>query len=409
MSNRVVFYLIDDAEQTTEIMHKLITKVFPTMYVKRFSEGFSVIKSLEKEKLEVIFICEYNIQGINGLQILKKIRADETLKDSYFIMMSDGSDKDVITKSVQGGIDDFLQKPISFDLFLLKLKTASKGLNFSSEINKLKNEYEELKKEFEPQAERLINLFKYFQSVRFSEKEEELKRILSATNFIAKQLSSDSEDLKQIALAAELCYVPKSLFKDKLIEFPIMVNGIVQNPAMLAYNDYVINLFSNIRGFEKTIEILNGIYENFDGSGMPQKIKAWAIPLGSRILRVVTDFEYYYFKNPKKIEQIVPLMWNEINRVYDFRVLAYYDQYLGYLNTMTSQIRKASEVVVNPFVLEKGMVLSRSIITISGLKLLNIGTKLDTDAIKKIQEAKNTDSYIGHVFVKVESLPQPTI
>jgi response regulator RpfG family c-di-GMP phosphodiesterase len=383
--------------------------VFPTMYVKRFNDGFSVVKSLEKEKLEVIFICEYNIQGINGLQILKKIRSEERLKDSYFIMMSESSDREILIKSVQAGADDFLPKPISYDLFVLKLKTAAKSFTFEEELDKLKAEYEELKKELEPQADRLVVLFKYLQSARLPEREDEIKRIVSAANFIAKQLSNDPEDLNQIALAAELCHVPKILFKDKYLEMPIMVSGIVQNPVMAAYNDYVKNMFADLKGFEKILTLLNGVYENFDGSGMPNKIKAWEIPLGSRIIRVVSDFEYFYYKNPKNLDRIIPMMWNEINRLYDFRVLAFYDQYLAYLNTMNNPGRRASEVVVNPFVLEKGMVLSRSIITISGLKLLNVGSKLDAEAIKKIQEAKNADAYIGHIFIKVESLPQPTI
>ncbi len=409
MSKRIVFYIIDDAEQTTDIMHKLITKVFPTMYVKRFTDGFTAVKSLEKEKLEVIFICEYDIQGINGLQILKKVRTVENFKDSYFIMMSASNDREILVKSVQAGVDDWMPKPISFDLFLLKLKLAAKGLTFSEELNKLKEDYEELKKELDPQSNRLVELFKYLQSARLPERESEIKRIVSATTFIAKQLTSNADEIEQIALAAEICYVPKILFKDKLIEMPIMVNGIVQNQSMASYTDFVKNMFTDVKGFEKTLALLSSVYENFDGSGIPNKTKAWEIPLGARIIRVVSDFEYFYSKNPKNIERIVPMMWNEINRVYDFRVLAFYDQYLAYLNTMNTLGKRASEVVVNPFALETAMVLSRSIITISGLKLINGGFKLDTESIKKIQEAKNANAYIGHIFVKVESIPQPII
>jgi CheY-like chemotaxis protein len=95
MDKRVIFYLIDEDENQTETMHKLILKVFPTMYVKRFTDGFSAWKSLEKEKLEVVIISEYDLQGINGLQILKKLRTEPNLKDTYFIMMSGSQDRDV--------------------------------------------------------------------------------------------------------------------------------------------------------------------------------------------------------------------------------------------------------------------------------------------------------------------------
>lgn len=405
MSRRIVFYVIDDSEQTAELVQSLINKIFPTMYVKRFNDGFSAWKSLEKEKLDVVIICEYDIQGINGLQLLKKLRSVEKYKDTYFMMMSGTNDREVLVKSVQTGVDDFLNKPISLDQFILKLRLTSKIVNLQTKNAQLEEDYLNLKKEFDPIAQRIHNLFIYIQNVRLNEKDEEIKRITNACTFIAKQLTTDLDEVNEITKAAELSYVPRALFKDKYADMPVMINGLVQNEAMTAYSDFVNNLFSGFRGFEKVKEILISVYENFDGSGIPEKIKAWNIPLGARILRAAIDFESYYIRNPKNADKIIPILWNEINRVYDFRVLAYYDQYLGYQNTMSSQVRRATEAVVNPYVLERAMVISRDIITISGLKLLGANTKLDDEAIKKIQDAKSAEAYIGHVFVKIESIP----
>jgi response regulator RpfG family c-di-GMP phosphodiesterase len=282
---------------------------------------------------------------------------------------------------------------------------TSKILNVTSKSEHFENEYVKLKNELEPLVEKVRNIFLSIQEIRLPDKDKEIQRIVQATNFIAKQLTSDAEELNDIATAASLCYVPKALFKERLAELPIMVSGIVQNQSMTMYNEYVAKMFKNIYGFHKIYDILNGVYENFDGSGMPSKLKAWFIPLGSRILRVAIDFEYFYSRNPKNVEKILPMMWTEIHRVYDFRVLAFYDQYLGYLNTMSTLQRRATEAVINPFVLEKNMVLSRNIITISGLKLLNVNAKLDDESIKKIQDAKNSEAYIGHIFVKVDSIP----
>ncbi|MBX3044721.1 MAG: response regulator [Candidatus Kapabacteria bacterium] len=405
MSKRLVFYIIDDSEQTSEILQSLITKVFPTMYVKRFNDGFSAYKSLEKEKLDAVIICEYDIQGINGLQLLKKIRSVEGLRDTYFIMMSANTDREILVKSVQTGVDDFMQKPVSLDQFILKLKNTSRFLNLQNKNAKLEEDYNNLLAEFEPLAQRLQEFFQYIQSVRTGEKDSEIARIVSACKFIAKQLTNDEEEIAAIIKAAELCYLPKGLFRDKYVEMPVMINGIVQNQIMANYVEFVDKLFTGFRGFEDVQKILRSVYENFDGSGIPEKVKAWAIPLGSRILRAAIDFESYYARNPRNVDKIIPLMWGEINRVYDFRVLAFYEQYLGYLNTLSNQAKRATEAVVNPFVLSKGMITSRSIVTVSGLKLLNEGAKLDDDAIKKIQEAKSAEAYLGHIFIKIESIP----
>jgi response regulator RpfG family c-di-GMP phosphodiesterase len=311
-------------------------------------------------------------------------------------------------KSVQFGVDDFMSKPFALDQFLLKLKNTSKILNLNSSISKLELELQNLNNELGPITQKIRELFSDIQHMRFPEKDREIDRIISATMFVSKQLSNDADELKEIELAASICHLPKAMFKDRMAELPVMVNGIVENQNMLAYHEHIKKLFTGFRGFEQTVNILNSVYENFDGSGVPNKLKAWAIPLGARVLRVAIEFETHYSRNPKTVDKIIPLLWTEINRLYDFRVLAFYDQYLGYLNTQNLPARRATEVVVNPYALEKGMVLSRNIITISGLKLLSIGTKLDVEAIKKIQEAKSNEAYIGHIFVKIESVPLPS-
>src|SRR5690606_34270575 len=124
-------------------------KVFPTMYVKLFNDGFSAWKSLEKEKLDVVIICEYSIQGINGLQLLKKLRSVEKYKDTYFILTSSNNDRELLVKAVQAGVDDYMTKPILLDRFLLKLKNTSKILNLQNSNLQLEEDLNRLRSEFE--------------------------------------------------------------------------------------------------------------------------------------------------------------------------------------------------------------------------------------------------------------------
>ncbi len=405
MDKRYVFYLIDEDEQNLEILQKLILKIFPSMYVKKFHDSIGAVKSIEKEKMDIVVICEYDMQNYNGLQVLRKIRSDEERKDTYFLMMSSNPDREVMIKSMQMGVDDYITKPFGMDQIFLRLKLTSKILSLSNRVESTQVDLEQVRAEYAPLAEKTRELFYNIQNMRFPEKKEEIDRIVAATSYIASQLTKEPAELMEIEIAAKMCYIPKTLFKDRLAELPIMINGIVHNPNMAVYNDYVKALFEGLKGFQNTMDILNGIYENFDGSGIPNKLKSWAIPLGSRILRAAIDFEYNFARNPKKVDSIIPLMWSEINKIYDFRVLAFYDQYLAHLNSVNSPLRKPTEAQVNPYALAKNMVLSRNIITVSGLKLLNAGTKLDDNSIAKIQDAKAAEAYIGHVYVKIETIP----
>jgi two-component system chemotaxis response regulator CheY len=182
---RIIFYIIDEDENSSDTLQKLISKLFPNMYVKKFSDGFNAWKSLEKETLEVVLLCEYNLSSINGLQLLKKVKSDERFKDYNYIMMSSSNDRELLIKAVQAGVDNFINKPLSIDVILLTLKNTSKILSMQDKVARLEEELSCLKNDIEPQREKLRNLLKFIQFERIPDKKEAIGRIVAASKFIA--------------------------------------------------------------------------------------------------------------------------------------------------------------------------------------------------------------------------------
>jgi len=118
----------------------------------------------------------------------------------------------------------------------------------------------------------------------------------------------------------------------------------------------------------------------------------------SRIIRVALDFEEISQRTMKKSpKEIFDIISAESNRLYDKRVVILLEQYYA---TIGSKEKTSIEKAVQLYELEEGMVLSRDIITNSGIKLMPSGAVLKDNIIKKIYSHNSTDPIIGNIFVK---------
>jgi CheY-like chemotaxis protein len=83
-----------------------------------FEFAFSGEDALEKWKKEgsskvVLILSDINMPGMNGLELLKKLKAE--FPDQKVFMITAYEDSDNYKKAIEFGADDFINKPIDFD------------------------------------------------------------------------------------------------------------------------------------------------------------------------------------------------------------------------------------------------------------------------------------------------------
>ncbi|MCO5250401.1 MAG: hypothetical protein M9949_03155 [Candidatus Kapabacteria bacterium] len=399
--NSFVFYILNDLLSESAVMEKLIINYFPDAIVKRFSDAKSFLYDMESEVMSPISLVEFQLSGIGGVSLLKKVKSFEKFRNSIFIMILDSYDKENYIKALQTGADDVLIKPIVAEQLFVKLKNAIR-LNQQFEINAVLNQQLSLAKEkYDTEVSNTYKMLRKILSMKLPSKDSELSRIHDACKYIAHQVIDDSAEIENLLLATQFCYLGKLPFNDKIILNPVMIEGVVQNETMLQYPENVKAVMSLMPDSTEVEALLYHTYENFDGTGIPKKLKSWEIPLGARILRVAIDFEYLNTKNSGRESKVIDIMFEQINRLYDYRVLAFYDQYLAYKNSRPGLSGRALEESIAPKGLREDMILSRNIITSSGLKLLASGTRLNDANIERIQSILLSDSIIGKIWIKV--------
>lgn len=393
-------YLADFDENFVEGLSNLLQKVLPQSKIYKVYDGLDLLEFLKKETKFSLIISEYNLPNINAIQTLKKLRNELTIKDSYFLIYSSQSDKEFALKAIQNGANDILYKPFTSDSLLIKLKQATLYLDKIFEIESKNTQILNLNKALNSQIFNILDAFYDLMLIKLENKESEINRIIKVSEFLANNLTSSKEEIELIKKTSKLCYLHKLFLPEKLINTPVYSDGVVKIELFEKIPSMIKKVFDRFKGLEDIVNVLIHIYENYDGSGFPDKLKGPEIPLGARILRVALDFEMYNNKNNGKTNKTIELLWESMNQIYDFRIIAFYDQYLALQNTKFINNIPPLEIKMSPYELRADMVLSRDIIVITGHKLIAANTKLDDSMIEKIHLADQTESILGNIFVR---------
>jgi response regulator RpfG family c-di-GMP phosphodiesterase len=393
-----VIYIIDDEESLVLTIKTLISKVFPKSTIHTALNGLDGWELLVKETGLAIIICDVYMPDFNGLQLLKKVRGSEILKNSYFILMSSSSDTDMNLKALQQGADDFFTKPFAIDQLISKLRLTARVLSLQNQIKIEKDALQNMHQELLNEAAKMREMLIQFQESKIPNSKDLLLKVADASVWLAKELGvKEKSDLEKIELAAKMTYIGRLVLPDNLILDKIMISGQTKNEMVEQVPEFAHKVISNLRNHSEIADIIGHIYENYDGSGIPAGMKGWEIPLESRIIRVSLDFfEALNDANlmPGKIfEQIE----KESKRVYDLRIVALLDQYMAFKGIGCAYGR---EVAIELKDIKEGMLLTRSVFTDSGLKLIAAGLKLDAENIEKIKNISNSDPIIGKVWIR---------
>ena len=389
-----MFYIISDEKKTVDSIKPIIAKVFPKAHIFSTDDGLVLLNFLKKNKIPLIVIADQNAQNISGVQLAKKIKNE--YKDQVFhtIVITGRNDKALNLKSLQLGADDFLNNPFAIDSIISKLSSA---VNNVSNLDLIKNRdvtISKLIKEIDETGLRIKDMLLRLFDNRVPELNRVVKTITQAAAWIGNELGNyEDVDLKDVVNSASLCFVGKLFLLDRNIKDPVLRNGMQGSKLMSMVPVYARELIEPLKGYEKVATALYHIYENFDGSGIPDKIKNHEIPVASRILRVCIDYENYRASG-KQPHKVIELLEHENKRLYDYRVVVMYEQYIASKNMVVL----SSSVTVKELV--EGMQLNSNIVTESGHKILPVGTILEEDQIEKVQSILKEDPQIGKIYIQ---------
>lgn len=115
--------IVDDS--TT--MRRIVKRSVDEMKQETFeaADGIQALKIIE-EKADAIqlVILDWNMPGMNGLEVLKTMKADPRFKDITVMMLTSEADQNCVVEALKAGAQNYLTKPFDAKMLTLKIQES---------------------------------------------------------------------------------------------------------------------------------------------------------------------------------------------------------------------------------------------------------------------------------------------
>lgn len=396
MSDKLSLLIVDDEESVLLSLERLISSAFKELDVEVCDNGRQAWSIIQSKKPSIV-ISDLSMPIYDGFQLCKRVRSDESLDDIVFIVMTASQDAEKKQMALNAGADDFINKPIETASLKARIRSAIRISSLQRQLVEENKLLQALAAQLEDEISDMTMLAVKFLQARLPASFESMRRIADAAVIIAKELDGyDHEDLRGIEIAALLAQAGRIFLPDSKLNEPVLQNGRPVDKLMSQVPNSGKEIVSSVSRFEKPALYIAHIYENFDGSGIPNQLQSWQIPLPSRIIRVASDFEEQLSHSSMSPLAVIKQMHNYVKRLYDQRVVVLMEHYI---RNNFKDYKSPADVAVNLARLQEGMKISRDIFTIKGLKLLPEGATLTARSIEQIIAHNSSDAILGGVYV----------
>ncbi|WP_139121580.1 HD-GYP domain-containing protein [Piscirickettsia litoralis] len=211
---------------------------------------------------------------------------------------------------------------------------------------------------------------------------------------IALNFKLDEEQIEQTYFACLLMGIGKISLAEKLVKTPYLNLAKEDQKHYEKHSERAESCLASIEALQPVSKIIRHIYENYNGSGYPDRLKAEHIPLPSRIIRICSD--YFLLKHglitaeKMTTEDALAYIDKNLDQLYDRELFCSLKSHTLTLEKLgqDNQQLKADE-------LEVGMIIAKDLESPTGGFLLPAGTLIDHDIINKLSNiTAQTNQYI---------------
>jgi response regulator RpfG family c-di-GMP phosphodiesterase len=313
--SRVHKVLIVDDEDSIRRFCRVLLEL-SGVEVLQARNGEEALKVLETQQVDLVLL-DIQMPGMSGIEVLRKLRENPPCPNLKVIILSGHLTSDEMAEQLQGGADDFLNKPFSMAQLEGRIRAALR-LKDAQDRSALLNQHlvavnAELERNLNAQEgdqvavrNALVVALTRLVSHRDDEESHHPQRMQRYCRCLAEQARQVPVFATQITEAfiglleccAPLHDVGKSGLPDHILLKPGKLAAdervLMQTHTTLGADTLqaVSEQFPGSRGFlHMAIDIVRHHHERFDGTGYPQRLAGSAIPLAARIVTIADVYD----------------------------------------------------------------------------------------------------------------------
>lgn len=123
--NKIRLLIADDSMLMRDILKESILETFPYIEVREAGDGKEAQKLLEREHFDIV-LCDWEMPGLNGIDLLRWVRSTPPLETLPFVMITGTTEKESVVECINAGVTDYIVKPLTPEALCQKIKKILK-------------------------------------------------------------------------------------------------------------------------------------------------------------------------------------------------------------------------------------------------------------------------------------------
>ena len=130
-SQKARLLIVDDNLRNRDILSRQLLR--SGFDVDTAEDGRTALAMLAEEDFDLVLL-DLMMPEIDGMEVLRRVRMDEALKDIRIIMVSASDRSEDMVEAFKTGVNDYVVKPIDFPVVLARIKMHLSQLTGSDDI-----------------------------------------------------------------------------------------------------------------------------------------------------------------------------------------------------------------------------------------------------------------------------------
>jgi putative two-component system response regulator len=384
--------IVDDDPVSLKILDIVLSKE-KQYEIYQAGNGEEGVRMARDTKPDVI-ISDYYMPGMNGFEFCRSIKSDPELNKTIFILLT--VETDIVKKiaSLEEGADDYIEKTISSSVLLSKVKAFLRIKNLQDELVEEKEKLKAANQLLEVDFRELIAVLLKILEIQIPGAGDRASVAKEAALHIAANMGIDPEETKKIVFGALMHELGKTGLPRAIIKKGHQDLSTEEQEAFHQYPLIGSIIISTISGFKDSAADVYHQYENYDGSGFPNRLMGNEITIGARILRSI-NFQEELFGIGLSSEKVIERIRLAMGKHLDPSVASHLVNFLIENDDKLSQNKEKISVED----IRVGMVVAEDIYSSNGTKIVPKNVQIKDWMLNIIFERNAVDPIIGGIYV----------
>jgi response regulator RpfG family c-di-GMP phosphodiesterase len=345
---------------------------------------------LALELMPDLIICGATVGESDGLEICRAVKADGRIAHAHLVYLTAHGDREAKADALQAGVDAFLTVPLDPEDVRAMLKQAARLGSQREQILQGDGRLKTAGRDTDQVVRLLVNLIE----ARLPGAADRGDTLASLAGKVAERFKIPAHLLPDLDIAARLQEIGKIVDPATAAHVALEHRPARSGPSYAVVSGAVLKKLDLLSG---AAEVVGAMGENWDGTGLPDRIRKGQIPLRSRILRVLVDF-LDELPNPEtpSASEVLSQLKGHGGTLYDPLVIVHLRSVVGDREG-SAGVGENTQLTVAE--LREGMVLAEDIFTSSGVMLLARGAVLTEATLEVIKYRNQVDPVVSGVSV----------